>query len=71
MSPEQADAVRDALALVQCAGTGDHKGMQAVLNGCDEMMTLVALAYITSDLIQDYALYPGEVLDRLRDEHTA
>jgi len=50
--PEHQDALRDAVALVECAAS-DPEGFGAVLRNCDQGKTVVVLAKLLRELLAD------------------
>ena len=52
--PEHDDALHDAIALVECAGS-DPEGFGAVVRNCDQGKTVVILAKLLAELVNDNA----------------
>jgi hypothetical protein len=60
------DAVRDALALVQAALTGDEMGSDAILNACDRRRVAAVLAELAARLLRGRAAQPTVRLAAMR-----
>jgi hypothetical protein len=63
------DAMRDALALIQCVHTGDLEGGRAVLANANLRLTAAGLARIAADLLEDLTEDPAVALVLLREHH--
>jgi hypothetical protein len=61
------DAMRDALALIQCVHNGDLEGGQAVLANANLQLTAAGLARIAADLLEDLTEDPAVALVLLRE----
>lgn len=63
------DAVRDGLALVECAHRGDLYGARAILDNADVRVVCAFLARLGADLIEDLCESPAEAFAALRERH--